>query len=499
MQNKIPLALSAFRELLGADQIEENPDALYEAGQATFPARHSIKGILHPTDPEHVRECLRIAQQYLIPLYPVSRGKNWGYGSRVPVNEGGFLLSLAKLNRILQFDETLAFVRIEPGVSFEELNHFLKINGGLYEIQIPGSSAEASVVGNILERGLTADGEKTHQVCAMKVLLPNGEWLETGFGNFPSAQAASLHPWGMGPSADGLFFQSNLGIVMELTLWLKAIPTFSRQLLFSIPSQKALILTLDQIRQLKLRNQINGTCSIHSIPKVLSLARQYPFSETQYSIPMPETILNAAAKSLGGIWMGEIEIYGDDNRILEIQEENIWQMLSSVSRQFPDENPQSNINNPSSGILHAYWRKIDTMPQRPNPDLDRCGLIWHCPVIPLIGESLSNVITSAEKILNRYKFESMISIQVIASRYAYLVISIVYDRDTAGEDEHALKCYEELVLETNRMGYYPYRLGIQSMNHFAKMRKDQNFWKKLKELWDPDDILSPGRYIPQKK
>ncbi|MDX2247645.1 MAG: FAD-binding oxidoreductase [Bacteroidia bacterium] len=495
MQNKIPLAFSAFRELLGTDHVEENPAAIHLAMQATFPTHDSVEGIIHPVNQEQVSSCLKIAQQYHIPLYPISRGKNWGYGSRVPITSGCILLSLAKLNRILQFDETLGYVRIEPGVSFEELNDFLKAHGGQYRVENPGSSAETSVIGNILERGLTADGERTHQVCAMKLLLPNGEWLETGFDNFPSAQSASLHPWGVGPSAEGLFFQSNLGIVMELTLWLQPIPAYTRQLLFSISSEESLIDTLDHIRQLKLNNQFRGNCALHTIPKVLSLASQYPYSETRNRTPLPEVLLSAATKSLGGIWLGEIAIHEQDSRILQIQEEIIWNALSTVTRQPQRETQPASAEDHSTGMLHAYWRKTEAMPLNPDPDRDRCGLLWHCPVLPLIGKTIAIVVLSAQKILLHHGFEPMISIQIMASRYAYLIISIVYDRDKPGEDDLALKCYEKLVEDTNQQGYYPYRLGIQSMEDFALMRKDRGFWQELKHLWDPNDILAPGRYI----
>ncbi|MEZ4825635.1 MAG: FAD-binding oxidoreductase [Bacteroidia bacterium] len=480
-------------------EVEESTTALYDATQATFPTHQSILGIIHPAHAGEVCDCLRLAREYQIPVFPISRGKNWGYGSRVPATSGGFVISLARLNHILQYDEALAFVRIEPGVSFEALNEFLRAKGGMYEIQIPGSTPEASVVGNILERGLTADGEKTHQAGALKILLPDGEWLETGFGNFPSALAASLHPWGLGPSADGLFFQSNLGIVMELTLWLKPIPSCTQQLTFSISSLSALALTLDQIRQLKLRNQINGVCSVHSVPKVLSLASQYPFKESQNQTPLPEPLLQAASRLLSGEWMGEIEIYGEDRRILSIQEEIIRHSLTAVTHQIQAQPTNTPVQNPTSGIRHAYWRKPDTMPSMPNPDRDRCGLIWHCPVIPLIGEYMTLAILSAQKILSKYRFEAMISIQIPAIRYAYLVISIVYDRNKPGEDDNAMRCYEELVADSSKNGYFPYRLGIQSMNEFACTRKDRQFWQKLKDLLDPDDILAPGRYILSKE
>ena len=44
------------------------------------------------------------------------------------------------------------------------------------------------------------------------------------------------------------------------------------------------------------------------------------------------------------------------------------------------------------------------------------------------------------------------------------MISVAYDRDVSGEDRKAMNCYEELQRRLTARGYYPYRLGIQSMD-----------------------------------
>jgi hypothetical protein len=44
--------------------------------------------------------------------YPISRGKNWGYGSRVPARDGCVLLDLGRMNRIVGFSEKLAYVTV---------------------------------------------------------------------------------------------------------------------------------------------------------------------------------------------------------------------------------------------------------------------------------------------------------------------------------------------------------------------------------------------------
>ena len=65
------------------------------------------------------------------PVYPISSGKNWGYGSRARCATR-VLLDLGRMNRILDFNEELAYVTIEPGVTQRQLYDFLSARSRLW-------------------------------------------------------------------------------------------------------------------------------------------------------------------------------------------------------------------------------------------------------------------------------------------------------------------------------------------------------------------------------
>ena len=101
-------------------------EAPTDAQQAPpFVARHVIEGkgghggqrqeqaVLRPGTREEVQTCVRVANRARVPLYPISSGRNWGYGSRAPVSDA-VLLDLSRLNRIREFNEQLAYVTVEP-------------------------------------------------------------------------------------------------------------------------------------------------------------------------------------------------------------------------------------------------------------------------------------------------------------------------------------------------------------------------------------------------
>ncbi len=76
-----------------------------------------------------------------------------------------------------------------------------------------------------------------------------------------------------------------------------------------------------------------------------------------------------------------------------------------------------------------------------------------------------------------------------------MIVYILYDRATAGEDARAMACHDELLLHLSRAGYLPYRLGLQSMHLLPPAQDDSaQLFETLKSALDPHRILSPGRY-----
>src|SRR5262245_19753525 len=120
------LALRHWQDLLGDEHVIIERSALRSAETGTFASRHRIPAILRPGTREEVQECMRIANRFRTPVYPISSGKNWGYGSRVPASDGCVLLELGRLNRILDFNEALGYATVEPGVTQGQLYDFLR-------------------------------------------------------------------------------------------------------------------------------------------------------------------------------------------------------------------------------------------------------------------------------------------------------------------------------------------------------------------------------------
>jgi 4-cresol dehydrogenase (hydroxylating) len=75
------------------------------------------------------------------------------------------------------------------------------------------------------------------------------------------------------------------------------------------------------------------------------------------------------------------------------------------------------------------------------------------------------------------------------------VISLSYDRRVPGEDEKAGACYRRLLQTLAEQGYYSYRLGVQGMEQMNGGKGYNLLLKAIKACIDPNNVLSPGRYI----
>jgi 4-cresol dehydrogenase (hydroxylating) len=145
-------------------------------------------------------------------------------------------------------------------------------------------------------------------------------------------------------------------------------------------------------------------------------------------------------------------------------------------------------------LRSSYWRKRGPVPERMDPDLDGCGLLWCAPIAPSNGASVTELAGVIEDVILAHGFEPMISLTMITDRAVACVASISYDRDVAGQDQQAMACYEVLTRKLMDCGYYSYRLGIQSMLQMSGDNGYTRLLANIKSAVDPNGILAPGRY-----
>lgn len=520
--NGLAGALCAWRDAIGDAYVQTDEASLRQVETATFGTGQEVPAIISPANREEVQQCVRIANHYRVPIYPISTGKNWGYGSRVPVRSGCVVMSLARLNRIVDFNEELAYITVEPGVTFREVNKYLaKQDSGLM-VSVTGSTIDASLIGNAMERGLGigAYGDRAAHACDLEVVLATGEVLRTGFGRYSGA-AAGVSSWGVGPSLDGLFTQSNLGIVTRMTFWLMPRSAHRHSVYFTVTHKKFEPL-VDALRRLRLLRICDEPIRLYNDYKTLSGTIQFPRQAAQDPGFISQSLMASIREALSiGAWCGEIYFDADSEDQCTVQQELVYATLKDLAdtlyfvdyhgtRRVPTKGseetgelrlePSSDVEQAHhletpGGIRSVYWRKKSPVPEDMDPDLDACGVFWCAPAVPLTGSHVAQAVGCMENIMLAAHYEPIISIILLTERLAIVNASLVYDREEPGEDERALECYHTLLRKLLDLGYVPYRLGIQSMDSLPDPSGDYSaVMARIKSAVDPNNILAPGRY-----
>lgn len=528
-------ALAEFAAVVGADRVSVEANTLHEAETGTFATSHHVAAIVWPGSTAEVQECVRIANRFGIPLYPFSTGKNWGYGSRIPTADCCVLLDLGRMNRIVDFSEELAYVTLEPGVTQAQLMAFLSERGSRLWMDATGASPYASLVGNAVERGFghTPYGDHFANCCGMEVVLPTGDVIQTGFARYPGAVSAPTYRWGVGPTLDGLFSQSNFGVVTRLTQWLMPAPEYFQAYYFRTEHPEGLADLVNALRPLRLNGTIRSASHIANDYKVIQALRQYPWELTGRKTPLTEPVLGDLRKQLRiGAWNGSGALYGTRQQVaearrlvrtalkgkanrLQFMDDRLLALAGRFAKPFEwvsgwDLKRTLAVLGPVYGLMKGvptdhplfstYWRKNSPPPEtNMNPDRDGCGLLWCSPVAPTDGVQARRVSELASELILGHGLEPAISITMITERSLACIISLAWDRSVPGEDARAESCYRDLLTQLGAAGYHSYRLSVNGMHAMQGDDSYSTFLHRLKDTLDPNGIMSPGRYITQNK
>src|SRR5258708_467832 len=245
---------------LGADGVNRSDETIRRYGENTMPGGdRPPAGVVYPGSTAEVQAIVRAANKHRVPLYPISTGNNIGLGSRSASAAGQVVVDLGRrMNRILDIDEKLAFAVVEPGVSYQTLYDELVRRGNRLMLDVTSGPPQGGMIGNALDKGAGYTPYFDHFgfSCGIDVVLGNGEILRTGDGALDSKDLANWHTskYSFGPILDGLFAQSNFGIVTRIGVWLLPLPPAVRSFHFAFPEDDDLEAIVELCRPLKLSN-----------------------------------------------------------------------------------------------------------------------------------------------------------------------------------------------------------------------------------------------------
>ncbi len=174
-------ALASLTAIVGAANTRTDADALLAYGTDALKRGRAADIVLLPADTAQVAAIARICAQHRINMVP--RGAGTGYtGGAVPT-QGGVVISLERMNRILEIDESNLVAVVEPCVITGDLQDAVE-RVGLFYPPDPASLRISTIGGNVAEcaGGPQAFkyGTTKRYVLGLEAVLPTGEVVRTG-------------------------------------------------------------------------------------------------------------------------------------------------------------------------------------------------------------------------------------------------------------------------------------------------------------------------------
>lgn len=525
-------ALNAFRAAVGADHVRTG-DALAPYLQAACGSRRQVLCALRPAATAEVQAVVQAARRFKIPLYPFSCGRNWGMGSRLPVRDGAALVDLGRMNRIREVHVRRRYAVIEPGVTQRQLFEFLRDERLPLMINVTGSGADTSLLGNALDRGVGYFAERVSSLSGLEVVLGTGEVLRTGFGHIAGAQSTHLYRHGIGPDLGALFAQSNFGIVTAAGFDLMPQPEAHVAVIAKIAREDLFPAFIDRLSELRRRGVVNTVFHVGNkerseitlAPLLAGHLRAAGLGNRPDLRAYTEEILRREGF---GPWSAVGGLLGTPAQ-LRLARREVRRALRGIARPMFLTDPLVRAADRAlrslsflewariqRALLHAvlplyevtkgvptdaplksvYWPLGEEAPPDPmNPDEGVCGILYALPILPAEGAPAAEAMRTTRRVFQRYGFAPCITVNFMDDRSLETVITLAVRRDQADRLEAAQACIHCLEDELTAQGWPPYRVGLASMPRVV--RADDVFWqtaRAVKHAIDPDGIIAPGRY-----
>jgi glycolate oxidase len=176
-----PDLVAQFQSLLGPNHVRIDDESRNAYGTDALKRGQPADAVVLPGTAEDVAAVVRLCAEHRIPIVP--RGGGTGYtGGAVPTR-GGVVISLERMNRILEIDEDNLIAIVEPCVVTGDLQDAVE-KVGLFYPPDPASLRQSVIGGNVAE---CAGGPRAFKygttkqyVLGLEAVLPTGEIIETG-------------------------------------------------------------------------------------------------------------------------------------------------------------------------------------------------------------------------------------------------------------------------------------------------------------------------------
>ena len=429
--------------------------------------------VVWPLSTEEVSAVVQAANAHGVSLTVRVAGTNIA-GLAIPP-EGGVVVDLSRMNRILEIQDTEMYAVVEPGVSWEQLKE--RLDGGETPLRVgyPLSPPESSVMANCLLDGLGSlslpHGSMGEWIGGLEVVLPQGAVARIG------APALSDVWFGRSPlpGLTDLFvnWQSTTGIVTKMAIQLWPKPPLSRRMFVLCYDRNGAYAAMRELAKLGIADDI-GTLSWTTGKLLYGMERPLVRGEDD-----PEVFLY-------------IELTAQDSREMDLKTELFSAVLSRLSLQgFQHEDPFDLDTlvglNPEFEALAEFPTRLDFLLNHPGG-----GLSWVGTYGPM--SRFEAFADRALALMERYTIPpTVVSRPMKGGHYGVLRFISVFNRDDPEERSKVREMNRLIAKAGYELGFIVYKAPPWAVQE-GKPYLDPGFMAladTIRRTLDPNGVMAP--------
>ncbi|GAB4201692.1 MAG: FAD-linked oxidase C-terminal domain-containing protein [Roseiflexaceae bacterium] len=454
------LLVDELRRIVGPRAVVDDAAALltYDADGCVMDT-HTPSVVVLPGDTEQVAAVVRLALRAGVPIVP--RGAGTGLSGGATPTSGGIVISLTRMDRVLEVDPRNRRARVQPGVINWELSQLLLPQGYQF-VPDPSSQKACTVGGNIANNSggphCLKYGTTTNHILALRMVLPDGSVLWTGDGR---ADGIGYDLPGVITGSEGLF-----GVITEAWVRLTRLPEAVRVVLALFPDIPSASQTVSTVIARGL------------LPAALEMMDQLAIKAVNgmYRLGLPEQAGAALLIELDGVEDGLDDLLAEITGLCREHGALEVRPARTVAEQAQVWAARKNAFGAMGRLAPSYYLVDTVVPRTRLPaTLASVGAVARDYRLPI-----ANVFHAGDGNLHPL---------------------ILFDRRDKGQLERALRAATEVLHASIEQGGVisgEHGIGVEKRDYMTLLfnTDDLAAMAGLKQCFDPRELFNPGKIFP---
>lgn len=455
-----------------------------------------VGGRLRPRTGADVARIVRSAAKHGVRLHAVSCGRNWGFGSALPSSGGAWIVDLAGMDGITDYDAECGSVCVQPGVTQGTLYRSLKERGNDWLFNLTGAGESTSVLGNALERGVGYYGQRHLDLVDLQVVTGKGDILWTRLGSGEEQDCGAS----LGTDITQLFCQGSLGIVIAARLRLIRRTNGGGVVIARLKDPARAGEFFRRILSLKQEGCIAGIPHIGNRERIVTTMSPWLPAEHAHAFADRAPSWTAALPLLGRREIAEAAARVIQSALAEFGDLEVMTSAAEVNSATPSRSPMEMLQQLACGypsnlaLPSVQWSALGKADVSIlDPEKTQAGLIHVTPCVRSSASEIERAVSLVQGTARDLGMEPLaMTVNVVDALTTVMVISVPFVR---GESRCAQQKARKLQAALRKAGVGFYRLGlVQDDEAKGASPPAKKLFARLRRAFDPKGVLAPSKY-----